>query len=50
VVVDDFDIGRAFFGPGETDAPLIIDPDRVLPPMAASQRLLGGLLLVRAGR
>ena len=30
VVVDDFDIGRSFFGPNETNAPLIIDPNRVL--------------------
>src|ERR1051326_5980912 len=30
VVVDDFDIGRPFLGPSETNTPLIIDPDRVL--------------------
>ena len=39
VVVDDFDIGRSFFGPGETDTPLVVDPDRVLSPTAAGQRL-----------
>jgi len=39
VVVDDFDIGRSFFGPSETNAPLIIDPDRVLPPTVPSQCL-----------
>jgi hypothetical protein len=38
VVVDDFDIGRSFFGPSETDAPLIVDPDvGMLSPTAASQ-------------
>jgi hypothetical protein len=46
MVVDDFDIGRSLFGlPGETDAPLIIDPDRVLPPTApvsASSLFAGG--------
>jgi hypothetical protein len=39
VVVDDFDIGRSFFGPSETDAPLIIDPDGVLSSTTAGQRL-----------
>jgi hypothetical protein len=38
VVVDDFDIGRSFFGPSKTNAPLVVDPDRVLPPTAASQK------------
>src|SRR4051794_21052335 len=38
VVVDDFDIGRSFRSPGETDAPLVIDPDGVLPPTVAGQR------------
>jgi hypothetical protein len=36
VVVDDFDIGRSFFGPSETNAPLVVDPDRVLPPRTAA--------------
>src|SRR6516225_4598925 len=39
VVIDDFDIGRSFFGPREADAPLIIDPDRVLSPTTTGQRL-----------
>ena len=39
VVVDDFNIGRSFFGPSETDAPLIVDPDGMLSPTAAGQRL-----------
>src|SRR5258706_4914126 len=30
VVVDDFDIGRTLLGPYETDAPLIVDADRML--------------------
>src|SRR5262245_62968550 len=30
VVVDDFDIGGPLLGPGETDAPLVVDPDRML--------------------
>jgi len=37
VVVDDFDIGRSFLGPGETDAPLVIDPDGVLAATVAGQ-------------
>src|SRR6516162_11687300 len=38
VLVEDFDIGRSFFGPSETDAPLIVDPDGMLSPTAAGQR------------
>ena len=38
VVVDDFDIGRPFLSPGETDAPLLIDPDGVLATTVAGQR------------
>ena len=38
MVVDDFDIGGPFLSPGETDAPLIIDPDGVLTTTVASQR------------
>ena len=38
VVVDDFDIGGPFLSPGETDAPLVIDPDGVLATTVASQR------------
>jgi len=30
VVIDDFDIGRPFLSPGETDAPLVIDLDGAL--------------------
>ena len=30
MVVDDFDIGRSFFGPSEANLPLIINPDGVL--------------------
>ncbi len=38
VVVDDFDIGWPFLSPGETDAPLVIDPDGVLATTVAGQR------------
>ena len=38
VVVDDFDIGGPFLSPGETDAPLVIDPDGVLATTDAGQR------------
>jgi hypothetical protein len=39
MVVDDFDIGRSFFGPGEANAPLIINPHEVLSMAAAGQCL-----------
>jgi hypothetical protein len=38
MVVDDFDIGWSFIGPSEANAPLIINPDRVLSPTVAGQR------------
>jgi hypothetical protein len=38
VVVDDFDIGRTLHGPNETDAPLIVDADRVLSPAVTGPR------------
>jgi hypothetical protein len=37
-VIDDFDVARTLLGPRETDAPLIVDPDRVLPLEAVVQR------------
>jgi len=39
VVVDEFDIFGTSFGPRETDSPLIVDPDAVLPDPITSQRL-----------
>ena len=30
MVVDDFDIFRAIFGPDEADSPLVVDPNRML--------------------
>src|SRR6516165_2387853 len=39
MVVDDFDIGRSFFGPSEANAPLIINPNGVLSATAAGQCL-----------
>ena len=39
VVVDDFGIDGPFLSPGETDAPLIVDPDEVLTTTVAGQRL-----------
>src|SRR6266849_6958274 len=38
VVVDDFDIGRTLLGPCETDAPLIVDADRMLPAPVSRER------------
>jgi hypothetical protein len=38
VVVDDFDIGGPFLGPGETGAPLVVDPDRMLAAAVPGQR------------
>src|SRR5687767_14025875 len=37
VVVDDFDFVGMALSPDETDAPLIVDPDRMLPAAVASQ-------------
>jgi hypothetical protein len=39
VIIDDFDVVRAVFVPRETDAPLAIDPDAVLPTSVADQCL-----------
>src|SRR5205823_13447510 len=50
VVVDDFDMFRTLLGPGETDAPLIVDPDRVLTAAVASQAFQPGLPAERASR
>jgi hypothetical protein len=33
MVIDDFDIGGTLLGPGEANAPLIVDPDRMLAPL-----------------
>jgi hypothetical protein len=38
MVVDDFDMIRPSFGPDETDAPLIVDADRVLATPVSSER------------
>jgi hypothetical protein len=38
MVVDDFDIVRTFLCPSKADAPLIVDPDRILPLAIARQR------------
>src|SRR5271165_3892686 len=38
VVVDDFDIGRTSFPPLETDAPLVVDANRILPLPFALER------------
>ena len=43
LVVDDFDIGRPFLSPDETDAPLVIDPDGLLATTVAGQRDLRAL-------
>jgi hypothetical protein len=47
VVIDDFDIGRSFFGPSKADAPLIIDPDRILSSTTAGQRPLSPSTVTR---
>src|SRR5262245_19003431 len=39
VVIDDFDIGRTLLGPHETDAPLIVDADRMLAGAVSRERL-----------
>jgi hypothetical protein len=39
VIVDDFDIGRTLLGPGETDTPLVVDADRVLPASVSRESL-----------
>lgn len=39
MVVDDFDVMRVSSGPAETDTPLFIDADAVLPPPIARQLL-----------
>jgi hypothetical protein len=39
MVVDDFDISRSSFIPDETDAPLIVDPDRMLSRAISLERL-----------
>jgi hypothetical protein len=39
VVIDDFDIGRPFFRPSKTNAPLVVDPDRVLPVAVCREHL-----------
>src|SRR6266852_4784698 len=38
VVVDDFDIGRTLLGPCETDAPLVVDADRMLSAPVSRER------------
>jgi hypothetical protein len=38
MVVDDFDIARTFLCPPKADAPLVVDPDRMLPQTIAGQR------------
>jgi hypothetical protein len=42
VVVDDLYIGGSFLGPGETDAPLLIDADGVLATTVAGQPSAAG--------
>jgi hypothetical protein len=39
VVVHDLDTFRTSVGPGEADPPLVVDPDAVLAPSVALQRL-----------
>jgi len=39
VVVDDLDVGRSGVGPGETDPPLLVDPDAVLSGPVAAEGL-----------
>jgi hypothetical protein len=39
VIVDDLNIRRAFFGPPETNPPLVINPDGMLAPSIPRQRL-----------
>jgi hypothetical protein len=39
MVVDDFDKRRSSFSPHKTDAPLVVDSDRVLTASVGSQRL-----------
>jgi hypothetical protein len=38
MVIDDFDIGRTLLGPGKTDAPLVIDADRMLAAPVSGER------------
>src|SRR5205807_3393242 len=38
MVIDDFDIGRTLLGPGEADAPLVVDADRVLAAPVSDKR------------
>jgi hypothetical protein len=45
VVIDDFDMNETLPGPGEADAPLIVDADRMLAatiPDNAPNRFAGG--------
>lgn len=39
MVVDNFDIFRAIFGPDEADSPLVVNPKRMLARSIAAQRL-----------